>query len=190
MKTHLIALLCGAVLALAQTPAPLQTLMYYDGSSRLEYICSALATQVSPSTITVSTVSNASPASVSAASHGFDYQSGATIFPLVTVTGGTGNWAAFNGTWAVTPTSANAFTVAVDTSGFGAITGTLVFTTLSPRTTLGQWTITRYRYSAAGAISIETARVAPGVGVSTPTGPSNTNSQICANRASTTMGYQ
>lgn len=187
---NLVALLLLGFCALAQQSPPSQVLYYYSGSN-LQYTCEARASQVNPSTITVSAASNASPVSFTATAHGLDYQSGATITPVVTITGATGNWTPINGTWQATPTSANAFTIAIDSSGFGALTGTLVVTTLSPRTTLSQWLITKYAYNGSNAIiAAMTGRVAPGVSVSTQTGPSSTMNQICGNRAASSMAYQ
>lgn len=190
---HFLGLLFLAAGSWAQTqplPIPDQSLLYYSGLN-LQYICKAQASQVRSSTITVSAVSNASTAVVTATGHGLDYQGGATVLPSVTVTGGTLNWLPFNGTWTVTPTSANAFTIPVDTTAFGSVTGTLVFTTLAPRTTLSMWMIQKMVYDGSNnLIAMMTGRVVPGVGTTTPVGPGNSANQICANRAAATMSYQ
>lgn len=44
-----------------------------------------------------------------------------------TISGGTGAWAALNGRYTVTVTSSTTFTVPVDSSGFGGVTGSLAF---------------------------------------------------------------
>ena len=55
--------------------------------------------------------------------------------PTVSISGGTGNWAAANGTWTATVASgdANGFTIpAINSSSWGAVTGSLTVTTAPP----------------------------------------------------------
>lgn len=73
------------------------------------------------STITISAATNANPVVFTANAHGLSTGDG------ITISGGTGNWAAVNGSWTITVTGANTFSIPVDSTTFGAITGTLVY---------------------------------------------------------------
>ncbi len=145
----LVALLAAMVVwaqdtpvSISQAPASLgyQVISVYSGTN-LTYKCIARSNQIRSRTITVSAASNANPVSFTATGHGLDYQSGATTTPVVKITGGTGNWTVINGVWVATPTSANAFTIAVDSTSLGALTGTLVVTTLAPSISDAVWSI-------------------------------------------------
>ncbi len=111
----LFLLACGALFGQS-----LQTINYYS-STDLIYTCTAYSTQPKTATITVSAASNASPVSFTATAHGFDYPTASTNLPTVKITGGTLNWTPINGVWVATVTSANAFTIAVDSTTFGAL---------------------------------------------------------------------
>lgn len=124
-----------------------QQILVYSGGL-LGYVCYAASTQ-NTQTVAVSAASNANPVSFTATAHGFDYQSGATALPSVRITGGTGNWTAINGIWVATPTSANAFTIPVNSTAFGALTGTLVVTTRAPLTTSSAWAIQHLVYDGS-----------------------------------------
>ncbi len=167
-----------------------QKLLYYSGSN-LTYVCAAKSAQLNPSTITVSAASNASPASFTATAHGLgDYATfGATSTPTVCITGYTGNWTALNGCFTVTTTSANAFTIAVDSSAFGAVTGTPVFTTLAPRWNQAVWSILKLVYDGSNNLVFQGWAAAPGgAGSSTEAGGSTASKYKCSTRAS--YGYQ
>jgi len=69
-----------------------------------------------PKSITAGT--NANPVSLTATAHG---RSGTVT---VSLNGFTGSWAALNGEWTATVTGSNTFTVPVNSTGFGAMTGT------------------------------------------------------------------
>lgn len=71
--------------------------------------------------VSISAASNASPVSLTSVAHGL------ITGDQVTISGGTGAWAAINGTFTVTVTSADTFTVPVDSTAFGALAGTIVF---------------------------------------------------------------
>lgn len=169
-------------------PIAFQKLFYYSGSN-IQYVCQTLSDRINEQPITVTAASNANPVSFTATAHGFDYQSGATTLPAVKISGGTGNWTAINGVWVATPTSANAFTIAVNSTTFGALTGTLVVTTRAPLTTANYWAVQKYVYDGSnnligsfwsatpGGLS-STALVAGGVALNS----------ICANRAM--LAYQ
>ena len=74
-------------------------------------------------TSTLASATNANPVELTwSAPHGFTNGNSAIL------SGGTGSWAALNGTRVVTVTSSTKFTVAVNSTGFGAVTGTIVAT--------------------------------------------------------------
>lgn len=167
---------------------PYQKIFAYTGTN-LEYICVARSNQQSVSTITVSAASNANPVSFTATAHGFDYQSAATTTPVVTITGATGNWTPINGTWKATPTSANAFTIAVNSTTFGALTGTLVVTTRAAKTTDARWAIQRFVYDGSNNLIWSGWAANPAGAGSTNTSAGSTGFDFaCASR--TTYSYQ
>lgn len=69
----------------------------------------------------ISAVSNAATVALTSATHGL--LTGNTV----TISGGTGNWVALNGTWTITRTDANNFTVPLNSTALGAKAGTIVF---------------------------------------------------------------
>ena len=123
-----------------------QKIYGYSGSN-LVYICMApsVVSDRSRTSVSITAASNAGSVSFTSTGHGFDTNSR----PKVTISGGTGNWAAVNGTFTATVTSANAFTIPVDSTAFGALTGTLVFTTTAPRTGQPEWSVKLYRYDGS-----------------------------------------
>lgn len=161
---YLFALLISSVSVLSQTvpvtisPAPppiaYTTINHFTGSN-LDYSCKANATQ-NPSTITVSAISNAAPASATATAHGFYFATSVTQKIVVFISGLSGNWAPLNGFKIMVPTSANAMNILntdgtnFDSSTFGAVTGTGVFTTRAPRATDKVWSVATYVYDASG----------------------------------------
>lgn len=160
----------------------------YSGSD-LTYLCKARSAQPI-STITVSAASNANPVSFTATAHGLDYQSGATITPLISIQGATGNWTPINGVFVATPTSANTFTIAVDSTAFGALTGTLTVTTRAPKTTSLIWSIWHGVYSSGMLLWSGWASGPSVAGATTDKlgGGSPAMAFACASR--TTYGYQ
>jgi hypothetical protein len=122
-------------------------ILAYSGTN-LSYICEALSTQPTISTITVTSISNANPGIVTAANHGFYYASGATQKILVYISGATGGWATLNGLKVLTPTSSGLFSIQTtagvnfDTSGFGAWGAqAVVVSTRAPKTTSSVWSV-------------------------------------------------
>jgi hypothetical protein len=181
-------------IVLSAMPVFGQQVLYFYNGNNLEYICSAKF-PTPETTVTVSAASTANPVSFTATAHGFDYQSATTINPIVKIVGGTVNWTAINGVWKATPTSANAFTIPVDSSTFGALTGTLVVTTQSPRTQNSVWSIKKLIYDVANnLIAVSWAGNPGGSGnTSTLTGStsftvlqsgSDATDKACASRAS------
>jgi hypothetical protein len=169
-------------------PTAIEKLFYWTGTN-LTYLCVA-PSQNEKTTVTVSAVSNASPAVVTATAHNFgDFANlGATLTPSVCISGYTGNWVPFNGCWIATVTSANAFTIPVDTTTFGATTGTAVYTTETPRFNRPRWAITKFYYDGSNNLITQGWAVNPaGAGSSSLVGGSTGYSFACSSRAS--LGY-
>lgn len=198
---RLIALVIGIASALGAqnfgvtiSPFPFVTaddsINYYDGSNNTIYTCVANSNTSTPSTVTVSAISNASPASFTATAHGFgDFAThGATMTPTVKVAGLTGNWTPLNGVWKATITSANAFTIAVDSTSFGAVTGTVVVTTLAPRWNLRMWSIWGAVYSGNNLLFSGWASEPGGAGTTDLKAGSTGANKICSSR--TSYSYQ
>lgn len=156
MKTLAITLLLAAIAA-AQSGTPvrptddpspnaIQKVLVVSGTNTVA-VCSSPSTLSSRSgrIVSISAASNANPVSLTSTSHGFDSNS----LPTITISGGTGNWTAVNGTWVATITSANAFTIPVDSTSLGALTGTLVFTTTAPRKTVAEWSVQKIAYDGS-----------------------------------------
>jgi hypothetical protein len=84
--------------------------------------------------------SNSNPVIMTAAANGLDPYfninngEGAGKGPQVSISGGTGDWAAVNGTWHATidKSNPNGFSVPIDTTSFGSITGHLTFSATPP----------------------------------------------------------
>lgn len=74
-----------------------------------------------PAGVAIASATNATPVVFTRAAHGL------TTGALVYITGFTGNWTPANATFAVTVLSANTFSVVLDSTGFGAVTGTPIF---------------------------------------------------------------
>lgn len=192
---RLILFLAGLIAsqAISTAQSATQSILYYSGSD-LQYKCEAKSTQPKAATVTVSAASNANPVSFTATTHSLFYTSTATALPVVNITGGTGNWTVINGNWVATPTSANAFTIPVDSTSLGALTGTLVVTTLSPRLTDAVWKVELFAYDGSHNLLFHGIAVAAaGAGAAPVVGPGNVGppdqfNQICANRAS--LAYQ
>ncbi len=108
----------------------------------MDYICKAKSIQPSISTITVSAISNANPGVMTAASHGLYYSATATQKIVVFISGLTGNWTPLNGTHVLVPASSSTLTTDVDTTTFGAVTGTIVVSTRAPKQTATVWPAT------------------------------------------------
>lgn len=130
-------------------PLATQMVLVYTGSS-LTYQCITRSIQPQARSVTVSAGTNASPVVFTATAHGFDYQSLATTTPAIRITGATAGWAGINGVWVATPTSANAFSIAVDTSAFGTFVGqTITVTTYAPSLAAKIWSIMKLVYDAS-----------------------------------------
>ncbi len=88
----------------------------------------------------ISSASNSKPAVFTMPKHGIDpyfntnFGAGPDKGPPITISGGTGNWAAANGTWTATVTlqTPTSFSIPLDTTNFGPVTGKLTITTAPP----------------------------------------------------------
>lgn len=160
MKRLLAALPLLCAMAWAQlppecvgsTPAagmPCQVVPNYNGSNQLTSLCYARSVDAlrrPNTTVAISAVSNASPAVMTATGHGFALGSR----PQVTITGFTVGWLTANGTWTATVVDANTFSIVLDSTAFGALSGTPIFSTTAPRSTVAEWAIRLMKYDASG----------------------------------------
>lgn len=139
----------GPEITISQGPAPnpFQLVYGYTGTN-LVYVCYAKSVLPTSFSVAISAGTNANPVVFTSTGHGFNSNSR----PKVTVSGGTGNWTAVNGTFTATITSANAFSIPVDSTAFGAVTGTLVYTTTAPRTNQSVWAVKEFSYDGSNNI--------------------------------------
>lgn len=73
------------------------------------------------STVAISAATNAAAAELTSTAHGLSTGDG------ITISGATGNWTPINGSWTITVTGVNTFTIPVNSTTFGALTGTPVY---------------------------------------------------------------
>jgi hypothetical protein len=170
MKTFTVFLLTagsllaqdGQAVALSEGPPSLayQTVFGYSGTN-LTYRCmspsfiqaTGTAGVITPVAgirrnqiaIAISAATNASPVVFTSTGHGFALNSR----PQVIVSGGTGNWAVVNGTFTATLVDANTFSIPVNSTAFGAVTGTLIFRTTAPRLNVWEWAVELYAYDGS-----------------------------------------
>ena len=154
-------------------------LYFYDGSGRLEYICSAMSSQRLATQFDVTAATNATPIVVTVSTaHGLS--DGA----IVTVQLAQGNTAA-NGTWQVVASSATTLTLkdrltGVNSVGNGAyVAGSAVLITNAPQSNQPVWAIKRLTYGASGLLR---------QGWSEGSTNALNAGKVCDNRAS--YGYQ
>ncbi len=107
-------------------------------------VCKANSTQPTSLPISVASATNAAAAVLTvSAGHGLSTKSR----PLIVISGGTGSWTAINGTFTATPINTTTLSIAVDSSAFGALAGTVTFTTRAPRITQPIWSVGVYTWS-------------------------------------------
>lgn len=159
-----------------------QRLFFYS-SGNVQYICYS-KNVVPGNTITVTAATAANPGVFTITGHGFELGSA----PRVTVSGGTVNWAPANGIWILSPIDANTFTLRsqttgtqLDTTGFGAVTGTILVNTSTPRSTQAIWSIQKMEYD--GSANLTGMFWAVG-------GTGGTQGNRCADRAATWMEWR
>lgn len=155
-----IAALVFSMCAFAQTEVSLtpfdegpavQVIYAYTGSNIISacYAYSTITSGRRASTfVSISAATNANPVVFTSTGHGFNTNSR----PNVTISGGTGNWTATNGTFVATVIDANTFSVPVNSTSLGALTGTVVFSTSAPRQTVAEWAVIRYFYDGSNNI--------------------------------------
>lgn len=119
-------------------------------AGNLIYECQAISVNQSRSNtrVSISAATNANPVVFTSTGHGFD----TNTRPKVTISGGTGNWTAVNGEFVATIVDANTFSIPVNSTAFGALAGTVVFTTMAPRTTVAEWAVTLYSYDGSNQL--------------------------------------
>ena len=152
----LFAAVCAVALAQAPVnvsigppPQGYAQIIHYDAGGSPEYICTAPSV-VQPYRVTVTTATNANPVVITATAHGLQTDN------AVTISGFTGNWAAVNGTRNITVVDANSFSVAVDSTAFGAYGAQApTVTANSPRTNQLVWAISKLYYTAG--LNVRTA---------------------------------
>jgi hypothetical protein len=187
-------LLCGlaAVCLFAQQPSATdvnindgptrnayQKVIGYDAAGNTTYRCWSLSSDTNGARtrrgVSISAASNANPVVFTSVGHGFDLNSR----PIVTISGGTNNWTAVNGLRTATVIDADTFSVAVNSSALGAVSGSLVFRTTAPRLNQDEWAVNVFRYDASGQAVWEGWL-----------GGSSTFQAKCSDAASTTLNIQ
>jgi hypothetical protein len=134
----------------APVPQAFTTITHYT-SGNPDRVCKARSTQ-DVFTITTSAISNANPGVITATAHGFYYDSGNTSVVqkfVVFISGLTGSWAPLNGLQVVFASSANALTSTVNTTAYGAVTGTAVVSSRAPRVTASIWSVLTTVYDSS-----------------------------------------
>lgn len=161
MRTVMLALLATATLAaqsevaLAPNGCQSTTCQSYYGYSggNLAYRCVAKSIVTSglraQTSVSITSATNANPVVFTSTGHGF----AVNIRPKITISGATGNWTSVNGSFTATVIDANTFSIAVDSTSFSTLTGTLAFKTTAPRTTAAEWSVLMYGYDSSGNLT-------------------------------------
>lgn len=151
--------------------------------------------------IAISAISKANPAVVTSVGHGFPISDNATSTgmmerPQVVISGATGTgWTGVNGTFTATVIDADTFSlytqagVAVDSSGFGTLAGTVVFATSAPRLSIYEWAVKKFAYDPAGSTIFAGWLTGRGSSGSPATGSSRYLGK-CSDGTSTTLNQQ
>lgn len=122
-----------------------QKVLGYSGTN-LVYVCQARSVQPTSTRITVASATNANPVVFTVSGgHGFN----TNALPTVTVSGGTGNWTAVNGSYTATVISSTTFSIPVDSTSLGALAGTVVADTFAPLTTASVWSVLKLVYDGS-----------------------------------------
>lgn len=188
LKLCLFACLFSPIVVLAQppacgtaTPGSKSCTQYfgYNMSNQPIYACYALSTDTSSkrsaNVVSISAATNANPVVLTSTAHGFLL----TARPRVTISGATGSWTPINGTFTATVIDANTFSIAVNSTTFGALAGTITFITTAPRLGVSEWAIQTFGYDGSG----NTTNVQWLNG-------NNTMNQKCTDAAGTTANVQ
>lgn len=128
-----------------------QSVFAYSGGN-VTYECIAISVNSSRlnTRVAISAASNANPVVLTSTGHGFHVNSNAR--PKVLISGGTGNWTAVNGEWTATVIDANTFSIPVNSTAFGALTGSLLFATTAPRMTQPEWSVKLFAYDGTNNV--------------------------------------
>lgn len=127
---------------------PYQYVFGYSGTS-LIYLCRANSQQPVVSSVSIASATQANPVVITVSGgHGFD----ASSTPLVVISGGTGNWVGVNGTFTATIASSTTFSIPVNSTSFGAVAGSLIYTTRAPLTTNPVWSVQKFIYNGGGSM--------------------------------------
>ncbi len=141
----------------------------YTGDNVI-YVCRALSLQPVSPAVSVASATNAAAAVLTvSAGHGFDLNSK----PSITIIGGTGGWAAINGTRIATPLNTTTFSIPVNSSAFGALAGTVTYTSRAPLISNPVWSVMSLAYSGANLISTTWAGGSPQVKTTSTGAPSS-----------------
>jgi hypothetical protein len=113
--------------SLSVTRAP-QISLYNSGAGTYTNFTLGMATSAAPTlaavaSISISSATNASPVVFTTATSHY-----LTTGQRITISGATGTWTSVNGSFLVTVLSTTTFSIPIDSSGFGALTGTLIVT--------------------------------------------------------------
>lgn len=131
-----------------------QKVYVVNGSNLTTAICFATSViTTGPRALTgvaISAISKAAAAVVTSVGHGFAISGR----PSVTISGATGTgWiTGINGTFTATVIDADTFSVAVASTGFGTLAGTVVFKTTAPRSTMYEWAVQKYVYDGSNNV--------------------------------------
>ena len=160
MKTLLLML--AAITAYGQTEVRIsqkspdtgyQMILGYSGTNVI-YICKAASIQKTSPSIAIASATNANPVVFTVSGgHGFDSATSPAAKPSITVSGGTGQWVVANATWTATILSSTTFSVPLNSTAIGAMTGTIVFTTRAPRTTDPVWSVQAFTYDGSNNLT-------------------------------------
>lgn len=128
------------------TPATgCQKILGYSGTN-IVYLCQARSVQPTATRITIASATNANPVVFTVSGgHGFNTNS----LPIVTISGGTGNWTAVNGTATATILSSTTFSIPINSTSLGALAGTVVADTYAPLTTASVWSVMKLAYDGS-----------------------------------------
>jgi len=124
----------------------------YSGSSVI-YSCYAQSTETSRRpkiSVSISAATNANPVVFTSTGHGFLL----TARPQVVVSGATSGWTSINGTFTATIIDANTFSIPVNSTSFGALSGTVVFYTTAPRLGVAEWAVQLFGYSGSNLTNL------------------------------------
>lgn len=150
---NLILLLVAIPLLAQQQVTPATESVYIMSGGNLAAVCTSLSTSSDSRraniSVSISAATNANPVVFTSTAHGFDING---MHPSVTISGGTGNWAAVNGTFVATIVDANTFSIPVNSTAFGAVAGTLTFTTTAPRSIVPEWQVHIFKYDVSNNI--------------------------------------